>query len=162
MVLSTSSHKDLDLLVIFPDPLLAHDWLQSNGHSTPGLPRNEFLEGASRLRGRSLSFRCFRPCSGWSAAHAASPTQAKVVFTDPVCGWRLGPPSSVLLPFAGGGFPYQNRLQKKGTLVLTSLLEDLGCDSFSQKVANHLSHSFLYIYIYILVPNSGDTQECVS
>ena len=35
-------------------------------------------------------------------------------------------PSSALLPFFLGGFPYQNRLQKQGTLILTSLLEDLG------------------------------------
>ena len=35
-------------------------------------------------------------------------------------------PSSALLPFFGGGFPYSNKLQKKvGTLILTSLLEDL-------------------------------------
>ena len=34
-------------------------------------------------------------------------------------------PSSALLPFGGGGFPYSNRLEKKGTLILTSLLEDL-------------------------------------
>ena len=34
----------------------------------------------------------------------------------------LGPP---FYPFFGGGFPYQNRLQKKGTLILASLLEDL-------------------------------------
>ena len=27
--------------------------------------------------------------------------------------------------FFGGGFPYKNRLQKKGTLILASLLEDL-------------------------------------
>ena len=32
-----------------------------------------------------------------------------------------------LLPFFGGGFPTKNRLQTKvGTLILTSLLEDLG------------------------------------
>ena len=39
------------------------------------------------------------------------------------------PPSSALLPFLVwvGGFPYENRLQRKtsGTLILTSLLEDL-------------------------------------
>ena len=34
-------------------------------------------------------------------------------------------PGSVLLHFFGGGLPYENRLQKKGTLILTSLLEDL-------------------------------------
>ena len=35
-------------------------------------------------------------------------------------------PSSALLPFFWGGFPYKNRLQKKvGTLILTSLLQDL-------------------------------------
>ena len=47
--------------------------------------------------------------------------------------WRIErsihPPrslSNALLPFFGGGFPYFNRLQKKvGTLILTSLLEDL-------------------------------------
>ena len=38
-------------------------------------------------------------------------------------GWPRSP--SALLPFFGGGFPYENRLQKKGTLILTSLLEDL-------------------------------------
>ena len=35
-------------------------------------------------------------------------------------------PSSAPLPFLGGGFPYYDRLQKKGTLILTSLLQDLG------------------------------------
>ena len=36
-------------------------------------------------------------------------------------------PSSALLTFFGGGFPYQNRIQNKvGTLILTSLPEDLG------------------------------------
>ena len=39
-------------------------------------------------------------------------------------GWR-GPLSSALLPFFGG-LPYENRLEKKGTLILASLLEDLG------------------------------------
>ena len=34
--------------------------------------------------------------------------------------------SSALSPFFGGGFPYQSGLQKKGTLILTSLLEDPG------------------------------------
>ena len=35
-------------------------------------------------------------------------------------------PSSALLPFSGGGFPYSNRLQrKKGSLFRTSLLPDL-------------------------------------
>ena len=33
-------------------------------------------------------------------------------------------------PFFGGGFPYENRLQKKvGSLILTSLLEDLEMES---------------------------------
>ena len=44
--------------------------------------------------------------------------------------WRLGLPVVPfyhLLSLFEGGFPYQNRLQKKvGTLILTSLLEDLG------------------------------------
>ena len=31
-----------------------------------------------------------------------------------------------LLPFLGGGFPYYHRLHKTGTLILTSLLENLG------------------------------------
>ena len=39
-------------------------------------------------------------------------------------------PSALSYPFlVGFGFPYSNRLQKKkGTLILTSLLEDLGKD----------------------------------
>ena len=36
------------------------------------------------------------------------------------------PSSALSHPFFGGGFSYKNRLQKKvGTLILTSLLEDL-------------------------------------
>ena len=39
---------------------------------------------------------------------------------------RLGPSSALSHPlFWLGGFPYENRLQKKGTTILTSLLEDL-------------------------------------
>ena len=34
-------------------------------------------------------------------------------------------PGSALLPFLGGGFPTQIDYRKKGTHVLTSLLEDL-------------------------------------
>ena len=33
--------------------------------------------------------------------------------------------SSALLPFVGGGFPYENDCRTKGALVLTSLLKDL-------------------------------------
>ena len=37
----------------------------------------------------------------------------------------LGPFVPFYRFFFGGGFPYYNRLQKKGALILTSLLEDL-------------------------------------
>ena len=51
-------------------------------------------------------------------------------------------PSGALLPtFFWGGFPNSNRLQKKvGTLILTSLLEDLGDQSFLLIIGgrNHL------------------------
>ena len=42
-------------------------------------------------------------------------------------GWLTYPrsPSSAILPVFGGGFPYYRRLQKKGTLILPSPLEDL-------------------------------------
>ena len=41
--------------------------------------------------------------------------------------WANARPPGALVPFFGGGLPYQNRLQKKrnGTLILTCLLEDL-------------------------------------
>ena len=40
-------------------------------------------------------------------------------------GLTRSPSSALSHPFFGGGFPYQNRLQKKGTLIVSFLLEDL-------------------------------------
>ena len=42
--------------------------------------------------------------------------------------WDVVPrsPSSALLPFFGEGFPTKIDYRKKGTLILTSLLDDLG------------------------------------
>ena len=46
-----------------------------------------------------------------------SPTQISIF-------WRRVP--LLKYPFSGGGFPYSNTTEKKGTLILTSQLEDLG------------------------------------
>ena len=37
----------------------------------------------------------------------------------------LGPPVVPFYPFLGEGFSYQSRLQEAGSIILTSLLEDL-------------------------------------
>ena len=39
----------------------------------------------------------------------------------------LSPPVVPLYPFFGGGFPVKVDYRKKGSLILTSLLEDLDC-----------------------------------
>ena len=67
--------------------------------------------------------------------------RASLVLVDTLVGRkvliRIGPkgrvpptrsPSSALLPFFGGEFPYKNRLQKKGTLIRAEALNhnDLG------------------------------------
>ena len=59
-----------------------------------------------------------------------APAMALVQMNSPRTPFSLGrclDRSGAVLPilFWWGGFPYQNRLQKKGTLIPTSLLEDL-------------------------------------
>ena len=61
-----------------------------------------------------------RPTSIWG-------NRTTLTVADIGSSQRLGPPEETLVPFFEGGFPCENRLQKKvGTLFLTSLLEDLG------------------------------------
>ena len=80
---------------------------------------------------------CDLPSKHRSARHDLEPITCRrlLVFG----GTLTRSPSSALLPFFGGGFPYY---RKKGTLILTSLLEDLSKASFEFLVAGGTNFNF--------------------